>query len=76
MLDLLQFPTVKIETLTYKLNDPSTSFPPKIKQKRSIAFIDDATMVMVAMKLMITKLFSLLILLSKGDTGFSVLISY
>lgn len=34
MLDLLQFPTVKIETLTCKLNDPSTSFPPKIKTEK------------------------------------------
>ena len=40
MLDLLQFSTVKIETLTFKLNDPSPSFPPKIKDKRSMALME------------------------------------
>lgn len=58
MIDFPQFSTVKIETLTFKLNDPSPSFPPKIKDKRSIALMEMFSM--TAMKLVI-KLFSLAI---------------
>jgi len=56
MIDFLQFSTVKIETLTFKLNDPSPSFPPKVKDKTSIALMD---MFSMALMKSVIKLFSL-----------------